>query len=521
MCGKRHGKHPWGLRLALAGACLWLGAAGCMRESSAPMAKVDSSQARVMAPRSNSQTGEGQGAPQRDRLMPPRQEAQAPQGHVGNVRMARPSGEIQSGTLTAGSLDDNERLEDYRRYSAAPGLEENFPRFAPGERVVIRVTNRHGQGLGDVRVVIRPAPLQASDRGTRNTAPIALTTGSDGRVLFLTGLDAKDLAASDARPGSPFAVTVQPPDGSPPVTQTFSLAQPKWDVKLNSTARHFPKRLDLALAIDTTGSMGDELEYLKVEIASIASEIARQFPEVNLRFALVAYRDLGDAYVTQVTDFTTLGNFQEALDNERAVGGGDYPEAVQTALGKANGLSWSGQDAARMLFLVGDAPPHDEHAQEALDQVAQLRRQGVRIFPIAASGVSPRAEYLFRAAAFSTLGQYLFLTDHSGVGDPHEAPAALDYQVEKLDQLMVRLIAGELAGERLAPQQVLAVGGVQGQSPTIHRSSSQSGFHISWWESPAPRWAVLVLALLWVFLIDTFSRRRQARDAIDAEKPAV
>ena len=45
-----------------------------------------------------------------------------------------------------------------------------------------------------------------------------------------------------------------------------------------------------------------------------------------------------------------------------------------------------------------------------------------------------------------TMGRYLFLTDHSGVGNPHAKPHAPEYAVEHLNRLMVRMIAQQLAG---------------------------------------------------------------------------
>ena len=33
------------------------------------------------------------------------------------------------------------------------------------------------------------------------------------------------------------------------------------------------------------------------------------------------------------------------------------------------------------------------------------------------------------------MGQYLFLTDHSGIGNPHAKPTTSNYTVERLDQL--------------------------------------------------------------------------------------
>jgi len=219
-----------------------------------------------------------------------------------------------------------------------------------------------------------------------------------------------------------------------------------------------PTRLDLALVIDTTGSMGDELEYLKAEIDEIAATAKNMFPNVDQRFALIVYRDEGDQYVTRSYDFTeSLSEFRSMLATQRAAGGGDYPEAVHVALEQAGQLNWRDRETARMLFLVADAPPHDRFANRSLDAVQNLRRQGVRVFPVASSGTRLKAEFVLRAASFLTMGQYLFLTDHSGVGNPHAKPHVPEYTVEHLNRLMVRMIAQQLAGRRLVPQEVIAI----------------------------------------------------------------
>jgi len=83
---------------------------------------------------------------------------------------------------------------------------------------------------------------------------------------------------------------------------------------------------------------------------------------------LVAYRDRGDAYVTQVVDLDKdLDSMYARLMSFAADGGGDGPEDVNHALDAAiNGMSWS-QDAGtyKVVFLVGDAPPHMDYQGEA------------------------------------------------------------------------------------------------------------------------------------------------------------
>lgn len=45
-----------------------------------------------------------------------------------------------------------------------------------------------------------------------------------------------------------------------------------------------------------------------------------------------------------------------------------------------------------------------------------------------------------RFLAISTNGTYVFVTDDSGVGNPHLKPSVGQYEVEFLNDLMVRLI---------------------------------------------------------------------------------
>src|SRR6187551_2398 len=63
--------------------------------------------------------------------------------------------------------------------------------------------------------------------------------------------------------------------------------------------------LDLSLLIDTTGSMGDELDYLKTEFKALTTTISDLYPNAEQRWSAVMYRDEGDEYVTHSQDFTS------------------------------------------------------------------------------------------------------------------------------------------------------------------------------------------------------------------------
>jgi hypothetical protein len=207
--------------------------------------------------------------------------------------------------------------------------------------------------------------------------------------------------------------------------------------------------------IDTTGSMGDELEYLKVELDSIVTQVREAHPNIDIRFALITYRDHGDSYVTRRFDFTnSLDDMRANLDAQHAAGGGDYPEAVHLALEETLALAWRSESTARMVFLVADAPPHDEFLARTIESIDELRESEIRVFPVAASGAGG-AEFVMRSAAFLTMGEYLFLTNHSGYGLNHEQPDTAKYDVETLAQLMFRKIGSELAGEKIAAGDVI------------------------------------------------------------------
>ncbi|MHB1036289.1 MAG: vWA domain-containing protein [Pirellulales bacterium] len=449
-------------------------------------------------------------------------------------------GQIQSGTLTAGSFDDQQRFDDYRQYLSDvlqkdPG--EKLPRLDVAKRIVIRVQDQQGRAMADARVVVKPVDSQDEPTSEMPGVPalIDLATAGDGRVVFLPGMDG---AAGRER----FSVAVYPPGASKPEVLIMGAEQSDWVVQLPSAASRPLERLDLALVVDTTGSMSDELEYLKVEIDGIAQSIREMFPNVDQRYALVVYRDQGDQYVTRTFDFTnSLDEFCGTLSEQRANGGGDYPEAVHLALEQAGQLSWRKDGTARVLFLVGDAPPHDEFSRKTIQAVAALRRQTVRVFPVGGSGVAQQAEFIFRAAAFLTQGRYLFLTDHSGVGDSHTPPQVPDYEVERLDKLMLRMIAAELAGHPIAASEILAIEG--GQSPytqpqpipsqqqsmprpslsaslppSVQRLRPAPAFSLSWLAASWPggwanRWLLLASLILGKISLDVAWGRRKGSDA--------
>lgn len=247
--------------------------------------------------------------------------------------------------------------------------------------------------------------------------------------------------------------------GALPTTDTeHAAAQERWggDRSPNSL-------LDIALVIDTTGSMGDEITYLQTELTAISQSIEERYPDAEQRWSLVVYRDDSDEYVTRVFAFTgDIAELRGHLLKQNANGGGDFPEAPDAALAAMNDLEWRTEGGiARLAFWVADAPHHAEDAELMADAIRGASDLDVHIYPVASSGIDDLTELTMRSAAQLTGGRYLFLTDDSGVGGAHKEPNLPCYFVTRLDQAMLRMVDIEMTGEYREPEegQIIRTGG--------------------------------------------------------------
>src|SRR5438309_3597309 len=124
-------------------------------------------------------------------------------------------------------------------------------------------------------------------------------------------------------------------------------------------------RIEVCFVLDTTGSMGGLIEGAKQKIWSIANEMISAKPTPELKLGLIGYRDRGDEYVVKSFQLTDdIDSIYGRLRDFKAIGGGDEPESVNEALAEAiEKMPWS-QDrkVLKIIFLVGDAPPHLDYA---------------------------------------------------------------------------------------------------------------------------------------------------------------
>jgi Mg-chelatase subunit ChlD len=224
-----------------------------------------------------------------------------------------------------------------------------------------------------------------------------------------------------------------------------------------ATARNAPPRVsavsarprvEVAFVLDTTGSMGGLIDGAKRRIWSVARRIGEGHPRPDLRIALVAYRDKGDLYLTQVHDFTSdMDAVYARLMSFQADGGGDTPEHVSAAVHAAvHALQWSAK-GTRVIFLVGDAPPHLDY-QDGFDYrraVQAARQKGIAVETIQCGG-DPQTASVWQEIAGLGGGQYARIDASGGMPaqvTPQDAALARLHR-----ELAMTVVAGGTAEER-------------------------------------------------------------------------
>jgi hypothetical protein len=205
-------------------------------------------------------------------------------------------------------------------------------------------------------------------------------------------------------------------------------------------------RIDVVFALDTTSSMSGFIAAAKEKIWSIATTMASAQPAPEIRIGLVAFRDRGDAYVTRVIDLSAdLDSVYAQLMDFQAQGGGDGPESVNQALYDAvHRVSWSsGDDTYKVIFLVGDAPPHMDYPNDVPypTTIAAAAQRGIRVNTIQ-SGADATTARAWQAIAALNQGEFLNV---AAGGDAVAVTTPFDDQIATLSRELdeTRLFFGD------------------------------------------------------------------------------
>lgn len=326
--------------------------------------------------------------------------------------------EAEEGTLTAGNWKD---LSEWTFWQSLMQKAmffdyQNFWGFYPNQRYSVVLTDKNKNPVIDCQVKLLNNSKKVIWEAKTNNSGIA--------ELFSEPFTKNNVLAA--------SVLIEYNGNS------YKISKPKtYNKGLNNFTipmlADLPENLaEVMFIVDATGSMEDEINYLKKELADVVSQVNTSKPNMILNIGSVFYRDNGDEYISRVSPLSA--NTSQTLDfmnKQSAKGGGDYPEAVEVALNEAIiKQHWSASARSRIAFLMLDAPPHNDAKtfKKVQDAIVAAATKGIQLIPIAASGMDKETEFLMRFFAITTNGSYVFITDHSGVGNGHIEPTIGEYR---------------------------------------------------------------------------------------------
>ena len=349
-----------------------------------------------------------------------------------------PNGEGQgnpgatSGVLTAAEWNDLAHWDFWTKLLRNQEWNQAFSmwRFNTTARVAVRVKDAGGNPAVNVPVALHRSQNLVWEARTDNTGEANLWVDLFGEEGFEVPVN--DLSVSISGQVQAEAPGLCSPQGV------------SWN-EYTVSASQCENKADIAFIVDATGSMSDEIDFLKEDLLSILETVQQHQQGTEIRTGAVFYRDRGDDYITRSNPFTTNAvKTMSFVKKQEAEGGGDLPEAVHSALECGlQELEWNTAARARIAFLILDAPAHynEQGVLESLHKSISLyAKSGIRMIPVLASTGDKSTEFMCRYFAMTTNGTYVFLTDDSGVGNSHLEPSVGEYQVEKLNDLLVRLI---------------------------------------------------------------------------------
>lgn len=354
-----------------------------------------------------------------------------------------PSVKLPAGMITAGAWSDNQYYQmwldlfEQGNDTATSGRFNNSLGFAWGLNSLKRVK----------------VSVKCGENAVAGAAVVAYD--SNGSALYKAVSDAQGNAYLfvSAHEGRVVATS-----GEASAESTFNVAEPEITLELTSHAEKL-NVIEIMFVVDVTGSMGDELSFLKAELDDVIKRISANDSETVIKLALLFYRDQDDAVPFRYYDFVDVTTEEglkkqlDALEHQVAMGGGDYPEAVDDALRRAVAQQWSTGATTKIIYQVLDAPLHTtkENKDTFAKAVLEAAEKGIRICPILCSGADVKTEYSMREAAIHTGGTFIYVTDDSGIGNSHYDPSIPNVTVELLNSMLVRLTKGYHTGEFDAP----------------------------------------------------------------------
>ncbi|HEY1956433.1 MAG TPA: vWA domain-containing protein [Polyangiaceae bacterium] len=348
-------------------------------------------------------------------------------------------------SVRAGEWDDNANYREFQRYIG----QVNQPIHSVDVRARRFLVVRDNAGKPVSRCPVTIADASQHD--------VTLTTHASGRAIlfpYAEGLSGKSFTATArCAEGNASAPVALDDDGDGTV-----------EIKLGAARRNDPRVVDIAFVLDTTGSMSEEIASVKATIQKVATTL--QSNQLQVRVGMVEYKDRVDSFVTKPYAFTSnLGAFSHTIAGIEAGGGGDYPEDMNAGIHAAlTSLEWSPRAVAKMAFVIADAPPHLDYANDPdyAQSMKDAAHSGVQLFGVAASGMDALGQAVLRQMAQYTGATEMFVLrggagpQSTGGGDPIASCGGTQQQYASgnLDGLIVAKIKHELAAIDADPMKI-------------------------------------------------------------------
>lgn len=240
-------------------------------------------------------------------------------------------------------------------------------------------------------------------------------------------------------------------------------------------------RVQLAILLDTSGSMDGLIEQAKTQIWSIVNQLAlgtRQGRKPNLEVALYEYGNDGipheEGHVRMILPLTTdLDKVSEELFKLKTNGGSEYcGQAVQAA---ARGLQWSPVAEDLRIIVIAGNEPFTQGAVNYAASVPEAVKKGIIVNTIFCGDKSEGIESKWEDGA--KLGEGTFACiDHSSV-QPH-IPAPQDDEIIRLSaEINTTYLAWGARGTEGAARQQAQDANAASAAPAaaIERAATKAG----------------------------------------------
>ena len=340
--------------------------------------------------------------------------------------------------LKASFVDDNKQfnyflhfLEKYKKRAKHFNLDIN-------NRFIITFTDDSGNTLPDVSVSIYSTDKKLLRKGK---------TYSNGTFMFFP--------SSLSKKYTKFKLVAEYNQGEAKKTLDIQDSH-NITIKIKNTSKKISKNppLDILFVLDTTGSMGEEINRLINTIEIINMNLMEFSPKPDIRFGMVLFKDKQDGYVTKIVPFTNkLKEFTKTLSKVYASGGGDKPEDLQAALHDAvKNVEWR-KNGVKAAFIITDAPPHLNYPDEKYrytNAAKDAKKAGIKLFTIGTGGLDINGEYVLRQISQFTSANYIFLTygekgeSEGGKVGSVSHHTGENFKTDKLEAIIIQLLKKEL-----------------------------------------------------------------------------